>query len=113
VIALGPVGCGGGSDSAVGRSSSGDLHAAARRVDRYVANYGPGDPGLARARRIVLDPKVPADYVAMGVGPGRYPYEATLSDFPRGVRQYLLIRAVDDSPDSNEDANTVVLTATP
>jgi hypothetical protein len=71
------------------------------------------DPTLSRARRIVLDPKVPADYVAMGVGPGRYPYEATLSDLPRGVRQYLLIRAVDDSPDANEDANTVVLTATP
>jgi len=70
-------------------------------------------PKLAGAKRIVLEPKVPADYVAQGVGTDRYPYEATLTDFPRGVRQYLVIRAVDDSPDANEDANTVVLTATP
>jgi hypothetical protein len=71
------------------------------------------DPRLTQAKRMVLEPTVPADYVKQGVGPGRYPYQAKLSDFPRGVRQYLVIRAVDDSPAANEDANTVVLTATP
>ena len=72
-----------------------------------------GDPRLAGARRVALQPSVPADYVAQGVGPDRYPHEATLSDLPRGVQQYLVIRAVDDSPAGNEDPNTVVLTATP
>jgi hypothetical protein len=71
------------------------------------------DPKLSHARRIALEPKAPADYVGQGVGPDRYPHEATLSEFPRGTRQYLVIRAVDDSPDANEDQNTVVLSATP
>jgi hypothetical protein len=71
------------------------------------------DPGLKQARRIVLEPKAPDDYVAKGVGADRFPYEATVSGFPPGVQQYLVIRAIDDSPDANEDANTVVLTATP
>ena len=47
----------------------------------------------------------------MGVGPGRYPYQATVPGFPAGQKQYLLIRAVDEM--GNVDTNTVVLTATP
>ena len=60
----------------------------------------------------MLNPTVPADYV-QGVGPTSYPYEATLSSLPRGQTQYLVIRAVDESPNANEDTNTVVLTVTP
>jgi hypothetical protein len=86
---------------------------------RYVLYAAPApfdfadDPALARAQRTALEPTVPADYRAQGVGPDRYPYESTLSGFAAGVRQYLLIRAVDDSPAANEDTNTIVLTATP
>jgi hypothetical protein len=71
------------------------------------------DPALTGAQRIPLEPKVPEDYVAQGVGADRYPHEATVDGFASGVLQYLIIRAVDDSPAANEDTNTVVLTATP
>jgi hypothetical protein len=71
-----------------------------------------GDPTLSAATRTVLTPDVPSDYLA-GVGPDSYPYEASLSSLPRGQAQYLLIRAVDQSPNANEEANTVVLTVTP
>jgi hypothetical protein len=37
----------------------------------------------------------------------------TVSGFPAGQMQYLLIRAVDQSPAANQDDNTVVLTAIP
>ncbi len=70
------------------------------------------DPTLSAARRTVLTPTVPTAYLA-GVGPDSYPYEASLSSFPRGQLQYLLIRAVDESPNANEDSNTVVLSVTP
>jgi hypothetical protein len=60
----------------------------------------------------VLTPTLPDAYLA-GVAPDSYPYEATLSSFPRGQTQYLLIRAVDASPSANEDTNTVVLSVTP
>jgi hypothetical protein len=71
-----------------------------------------GDPTLSGATRTVLTPMVPEDYPA-GVGPDSYPYEATLSSFPNGQTQYLVIRAVDQSPNANEDTNTVVLSVTP
>jgi hypothetical protein len=71
------------------------------------------DPKLAQAQRFGLAPAVPADYVAQGMGADRFPYEATVSGFPPGVQQYLVIRAVDDSPAANEDTNETVLTATP
>ena len=71
-----------------------------------------GDPTLSTATRTVLDPTVPSSYVA-GVGPDSYPYEATISSLPRGQLQYLVIRAVDESPSANEDTNTVVVTVTP
>jgi hypothetical protein len=71
-----------------------------------------GDPGLSRASRVVLSPTAPPDYLA-GVGPGRFPYQATLPGFPAGITQQLLIRAVDESAAANEDRNTVVLSATP
>jgi hypothetical protein len=70
------------------------------------------DPTLSTATRTVLTASVPTAYVA-GVGPDSYPYEATLSSFPRGQTQYLLIRAVDESPNANEDTNTVVLSVIP
>jgi len=70
------------------------------------------DPQLGAARRIDLVPVVPHDYVK-GVGPDVYPHEAQLRGFPAGQLQYLLIRAVDESPAANQDGNTVVLTATP
>jgi hypothetical protein len=71
-----------------------------------------GDPGLSAATRTVLTPTVPMAYKA-GVGADGYPYEASLSSLPRGQLQYLLIRAVDQSPNANEDTNTVVLSVTP
>jgi hypothetical protein len=71
-----------------------------------------GDPALSAATRTVLTPTVPAAYLD-GVGPDSYPYEASLSSFPSGQTQYLLIRAVDESPNANEDTNTVVLSVTP
>ena len=71
-----------------------------------------GDPTLSAATRIVLTPTVPTAYLA-GVGPDSYPYEASLSNLPHGQTQYLLIRAVDESPNANEDTNTVVLSVTP
>jgi hypothetical protein len=70
------------------------------------------DPALASATVTVLVPEVPADYKT-GVGPDRYPYQATVGGFPGGQTQYLVIRAVDESPNANQDPNTVVLTATP
>jgi hypothetical protein len=71
-----------------------------------------GDPKLARSRRIPLAPSVPQAYLG-GVGPGRFPYEATISGMPGGQLEYLVIRASDGAEPPNEDANTVVLTATP
>jgi len=71
-----------------------------------------GDPSLSQATAHLLTPSVPADYVT-GVGPDRYPYQATVGGFPPGQAEYLLIRAVDQSPSANQDGNTVVLTATP
>lgn len=70
------------------------------------------DRGLSGARRIPLDPRVPADYLK-GTGPGRFPYEATVPGFRTGQTQYLLLRAVDASPAANEDDNQVVLSLTP
>jgi hypothetical protein len=70
------------------------------------------DPGLTGAAHIVLSPEAPADYVT-GVGPDRYAYQATLSGFPAGVSQHLLIRAVDESAAANQDANTVVVAIAP
>ena len=70
------------------------------------------DPALSAATRMVLTPAVPSSYVA-GVGPDSYPYEASITSFPRGQMQYLVIRAVDQSADANEDTNTVVLSVTP
>jgi hypothetical protein len=90
-----------------------DMHAV-----RYVLYAQPrpfdfiGDPRLSAARQIPLVPAIPVDYLR-GAGPGRFPYEATVSGFARGQIQYLLLRAVDSSEAANEDDNQVVLTATP
>ncbi len=71
-----------------------------------------GNRALDGASRFVLTPSVPSDYL-QGVGPGRYPYQATISGFTPGQTQYLVIRAVDQSPAGNEDTNTTMVTATP
>jgi len=70
------------------------------------------DPTLSYSRRVPLVPSLPSGYAA-GVGPGRFPYEATVGGFPAGQTQYLLIRAVDHAAPPNMDANQVVLTAAP
>ena len=70
------------------------------------------DPSLSGAVPHVLTPSVPPEYLT-GVGPDRYPYQATVDGFPAGQTQYLLIRAVDQSPAANQETNTSVLTATP
>jgi hypothetical protein len=72
-----------------------------------------GDPALSHARAVPLVPTVPASYLTSGVGVGRYPYEATVSGFPGGQPQYLIIRATDSAPTPNQEQNTVVLTVTP
>jgi hypothetical protein len=74
--------------------------------------FDPGKASLDGASRFTLMPSVPSDYV-QGVGPDRYPYQATVSGFTPGQTQYLIIRAVDQSPAQNEETNTVTLTATP
>jgi hypothetical protein len=71
-----------------------------------------GDPKLTRSRRIALTPTVPPAYLG-GVGPGLFPYQATITDLPPGQLEYLVIRASDSAQPPNEEANTVVLTATP
>jgi hypothetical protein len=71
-----------------------------------------GDPKLVRSRRVPLTPSVPQAYLG-GVGAGIFPYEATVTGLPAGQLQYLLIRASDGAQPSNEETNTVVLTATP
>lgn len=70
------------------------------------------DPGLSSAASIFLNPRVARGY-DRGPGPGIYPFEATLSGLTPGRTYFLLLRAVDESPRRNEDANTVVLTGTP
>jgi hypothetical protein len=70
------------------------------------------DPRLTRAHRVELSPTVPASY-ARGVGPTSYAHEATVGMFPAGQTQHLVIRAMDESPARNEDANTTVVTARP
>jgi hypothetical protein len=67
---------------------------------------------FAGSRRIALTPVVSAAYLA-GVGPHSFPYEATITDLPPSQLQYLVIHAVDAASPPNEDANQVVLTATP
>ena len=70
------------------------------------------DPALSRASRFALVPTAPTEYLT-GAGQGRYPYESTLTGFPRAVTQYLVIRAVDESDAENEDQNRAVLSVTP
>jgi hypothetical protein len=72
-----------------------------------------GDPKLTHARRVPLVAAMPDDYRQHGVGPDRYPYEATVKGLTRGQPLYLVIRAVDESPAANEDSNRTVLVATP
>jgi len=70
------------------------------------------DPSLSGARRIVLDAQVGAGY-ENGPGPTTFPFEATVDGLSSGQIYYLVIRAFDRSPASNEERNRVVLTGTP
>ncbi len=54
-----------------------------------------------------------AGRLCAGRGRRPIPYQATVSGFASGVQQYLVIRAVDQSPAANQDDNTTVVTATP
>jgi hypothetical protein len=74
-------------------------------------NFGAASP-FAGSRRVPLTPTVPSAYLA-GVGPARFPYEATVDGLSAGQKQYLVIHAVDGATPPNEDTNQVVLTATP
>ncbi len=67
---------------------------------------------FAQSRRIALTPNVPSAYLA-GVGPHSFPYEAIVTGLPASQLQYLVIHAVDGASPPNEEANHVVLTATP
>jgi hypothetical protein len=67
---------------------------------------------FAGSRRIALTPSIPAAYLS-GIGPHSFPYEATITDFPPSQLEYLVIHAIDAATPPNEDANQVVLTATP
>jgi hypothetical protein len=58
----------------------------------------------------VLVPAVGAGY-QQGVGPGVYPFQATVTGFTNGVTQYLCLRAFDLL--GHEEQNQVVLTAQP
>jgi hypothetical protein len=71
-----------------------------------------GDPNLISATRLVLSPSIGNGYVN-GVGPGVYPYEATVSGLTPGQTYYFVIRAFDDSPAANEEKNQNVLSAVP
>ena len=70
------------------------------------------DPTLSKAKRIPLQ-ALPSPAYAQKVVADTYANQATLCGFPSGQMQYLVIRAVDESPAANEETNTVVLTATP
>ncbi|MFA5812421.1 MAG: fibronectin type III domain-containing protein, partial [bacterium] len=76
------------------------------------------DPSLSSATRVVLEPSVGTGYSTVwnNDDPSAamefvYPYEQTISGLTTGNPYYFLIRARDSK--GNEDANQVVLTATP
>ncbi len=85
---------------------------------RYVAYYQnkpfdfQGDPKLSTATKQFLIPSVGEGYSG-GVSPTTFPYEAVVDGLTPGETYYFVIRAADCSPAANEDANQVVLTATP
>jgi hypothetical protein len=70
------------------------------------------DPTLGHAVRTVLTPALPRSY-GQGVGPGVYPFEATVTSLLPGTMYYFVIRAFDQSPAHNEEHNQTVLTAVP
>ena len=73
-------------------------------------DFSQQDP-LSQATRLPLEPE-PGDGYALGTGTDSYPYQAYIGKLQPATRYYFLIRAVDNSPDSNEDNNEVVLSAT-
>ncbi|NNM30682.1 MAG: hypothetical protein HKO57_14270, partial [Akkermansiaceae bacterium] len=57
-------------------------------------------------------PDVPAAYLA-GAGPGRFPFEFTVTGLTNGATYRFAVRAEDSASPPNEDGNAVVLAATP
>jgi hypothetical protein len=73
-----------------------------------------GDPRLGGAARAELSPRKGRGYgEGTGVGPGLYPYEATVGGLESGRTYYFVIRAFDTSPARHEEANRTVLTGVP
>jgi hypothetical protein len=70
------------------------------------------DPTLTNATRVVARPRPTAAY-AHGVGPGVFTNEATLVGLEPGTTYYVVVRAFDDAPTRNEDANQIVLSGVP
>ncbi|MCA8977348.1 MAG: hypothetical protein KDC98_21680 [Planctomycetes bacterium] len=68
------------------------------------------DPLLHGARRTVLVPELGGGYSA-GVGPGIYPYQATVTGLDNGTTWYFCLRAFDRL--GHEDSNTAVQSAVP
>jgi hypothetical protein len=69
------------------------------------------DPKLTSAARLVLNPGV-GDGYTLGVGPGIYPYQQTITGLQSGASYHMVIRAFDSSPAHNEDTNTSTITVT-
>jgi hypothetical protein len=69
------------------------------------------DPKLTSATRLVLNPGV-GDGYTLGVGPGIYPYQQTITGLQSGATYHMVIRAFDSSPAHNEDTNTATVAVT-
>lgn len=69
------------------------------------------DPNLDGAESMDLVPEMGEGY-DNGTGSNVYPYQATVLKLEEGQEYYFIIRARDDSPGSNEEKNTTVLSGT-
>lgn len=63
---------------------------------------------LAAATRVVMTPSQPADYTASAT---TFPYSFNVQGLTQDVPYWFLVRAFDESPNANEDANQVTLSA--
>lgn len=70
------------------------------------------DPDLKNAQSIVLSPEIGEGY-ADSFGADVFPYQAVINGLDADETYYFVIRAKDDSPNHNEEKNTVVKTGVP